>query len=742
LNPLDKILVLLMGPQGSGKTTYCLTHLADYLRISQDEQGRGGHWAAFEEAVKRGERRIVVDRINPLRYQRKRYLALAKEHGYFTHIVWLNVDRELCLRRIRERGEHPTLRVEEAERALSHYFDVLKVPSRLEADRLEILGKPPRFVPVEDLRESIGSRRHIIVGDVHGCFDELKQLLDLLDFNPSEDVLVSVGDIIDRGPKVRETVEFVLALPHFHMVLGNHEDKLLRWAEGRKVTIGHGLQETIDAFGGALPENFAALLRRAPLILRTPSGFVVHAGFDPEMSAEEQGRSDCIYMRYYGGRGYMDEINGTPWFRLWPKDGPRVFFGHEPMESGPIEGSAISLDGGCVFGGNLRAFDSRDGKVHAIAAKQVYVVNQKAGQARPATLDEPQQREAYVKLGLLRSDRTDDGRLAVYTYTDQCVYTNAWDDVTRNARGHVYDLQTGECVAWAFPKFFNLNENAETQTDQLPWDQPYEIYEKLDGWLGVLYRHDGQFKVSTRGSFHSSGARWATAYIQQFDLSCLPNAATLCFEVIHPEHQIILTYEKESLTILGAFNRFTREEYPRHVVEEWAERTGLPIVPLLAHRSLTELLHEQKEIRDREGFVIRFHDGRRVKVKTAWYLEMARIMNDLTPISVWRSMRQGRVPEEYLSRIPEELRPLADKYRAVLEGQYAQVLLHIEQTAEPFVRDFGHDRREYAKQVELNAERLGYVRKAMFLLLDGKRDKLEGVIMDRIFPKGNHFAAP
>jgi len=736
----EKILVLLMGPQGSGKTTYCQTHFAESFRISQDDQGRGGHWAEFEEAVRRGERRIVVDRINPHRYQRKRFLLLAKEYGYFTHIAWLNVDREVCLRRIRERGGHPTLRVEEAERALSHFFSVLQVPSRLEADRLEIHGPPPRFVPIADLRETIGDRRHIIIGDVHGCFEELTDLLTQLAFDPQEDVLVSVGDIVDRGPKVRETLEYLLALPRFHMVLGNHEDKLLRWAEGRKVAIGHGLQETIDAFGSVLPEPVKDFLRRAPLILRTPSGYVVHAGFDPEMAAEEQNRSDCIYMRYYGGRGYMDEINGTPWHRLWPAEGPRVFFGHEPMEAGPIEGSAISLDGGCVFGGNLRAFDSRDGKVHALAAKEVYVVNQMARQAPSAALNAPQQREAYVKLGLLRSDKTDDGRLAVYTYTDQCAYTNAWDDVTRNARGHIYDLLTGECAAWPFPKFFNLNENAETQADRLPWDQPYEICEKLDGWLGVLYRHEGRFKVSTRGSFHSSGAVWATQHIQQFDLGFLPDTATLCFEVIHPEHQIILSYEKEALTILGAFNRFTREEYPRNLVEDWAWRSGLPIVPLLAHRSLTELLHEQKELRDKEGFVIRFQDGRRVKVKTAWYLEMTRIMNDLTPISLWRGMRNGKVPEEFLRKIPEELRPLADKYRAILEGQYAQVMLHIEQTADPAIRRFGNDRRELARWIEENAARIGYVRRAMFLLLDGKRDKVEAIVMDQIFPKGNKFA--
>src|SRR5438067_946402 len=93
-----KTVVLLVGAQGSGKTTWCREHLPGYLRISQDEQGQKAHYLLYEEAVQRGEPLIVVDRINGQRYQRRRYLDLARKHGYRTRIVWLNVDRAVCLR--------------------------------------------------------------------------------------------------------------------------------------------------------------------------------------------------------------------------------------------------------------------------------------------------------------------------------------------------------------------------------------------------------------------------------------------------------------------------------------------------------------------------------------------------------------------------------------------------------------------------------------------------------------------
>lgn len=738
---MEKIVVLLVGAQGSGKTTWCREHLSDYFRISQDEQGHKRHLELYEEALQRGELRIVIDRINGQKYQRQRYLEPAKHHGYTTRIVWLNPPRSLCLERCKAREDHPTLTADKAERAISLYFNTLQTPTRAEADSLDIVGQPPRYVPVQDIREEIGQRRYLIVGDIHGCFDELQQLLGQVDFDSENDVLISVGDLTDRGPKSKEVIAFLRTLPQFYMVLGNHDEKFIRYLKGNNVKIAQGLQETIDSFEGQFPDDLHAWLESQPLILQTPAGYVVHAGFDPEMMPDEQRRQDCIYMRFYGGRTYFDEINGQAWYDLWPKNNPRVFFGHIPLPEGPFADHIVSLDGGCVFGGELRLWDSRDGQLHRLPASKAYATRDQPMVDNPLSPKEMvKKREEYVQANLLRTDRTDDNTLAVYTYTDACVFENAWDEITRHARGHIYDLNTGECVAYPFPKFFNLGENQETLPENFPWDAPYEIMEKMDGWLGVLYRHQGQFKVATRGSFHSHGAVWATEYIQQFDLSCLPDEVTLCFEIITPDHRIILDYgEQRSLVILGAYNRLTGEEYPRRQVEKWSQETGLPIVPLKAHMSLEDLNRSKNELKNVEGFVIRFHDGRRVKVKTDWYLDLARILTNLSPISIWHTMKNGKVPEECLIKVPEELRPLAERYSAVLEGQYAQLRLEIEQTARPLLEEFGHDRRALAIHMNERANELKHCRTATFLMLDGKESHLDNLIMKLIYPQSNQF---
>lgn len=350
--------------------------------------------------------------------------------------------------------------------------------------------------------------------------------------------------------------------------------------------------------------------------------------------------------------------------------------------------------------------------------------------------EEVKKREEYVIGGLLRKDMTDDGELAVYTYTDQTTFERAWDKITLNSRGHVYNVRTGERVACLFSKFFNLNER-DCRYEVLPWDKPYEVYEKMDGWIGGLFRHKGKFWVSTRGSFHSDGSKWASSFIQHKDLSFLPDEVTLVFEIITPEQKIILDYKGErTLYVLAAFNRHTGEEYQREQVEIWAKEAGLPIVEI--HRSMTiqDCLKMKDELKDREGFVIRFHDGKRVKVKTEWYCAIAKIMANLTPISVWECMGEGKVKQEYLRSIPEELKPLVDKYKNELESQFVKIRKILEITLIPLIEANKDSRKSFAMSL---SKKTAIIKKAAFSFYDRKEEAIEKIVMDLIYPKSNNL---
>ena len=375
-----KNFALMVGPPGSGKTTYSNESLKGYVRCSQDEQGKAGYMRKLRESLEAGVD-VVVDRTNPTRAQRAELIDLAKKAGYGTAIYWLNEQQADCLKRIRKRKDHPTLRADNAigiAAAMKNYFYGFQVPSAREVDKLVVIGDKPKFTPVRDIREEIGDRRHIIVGDVHGCLYELQEMLEELKFDMKEDVLILAGDLVDRGPMSKEVIEFCMSVPRFHSVIGNHDDRCLRYfealngPEGNRVEVKWGLSKTISSLGGKLDEDKRKFIEAFPSILRIPAGYVVHGGFDPLMTPEEQQRNDCMFMRFYGGNGYFDDELGVDWWKLWPSDAPRVFFGHVVHESFPDLPNVTPLDGGCVFGGYLKAWDSRDGIVHFVSAWETH----------------------------------------------------------------------------------------------------------------------------------------------------------------------------------------------------------------------------------------------------------------------------------------------------------------------------------------------------------------------------------
>lgn len=136
-----KDVVILVGRQGAGKTLYCQTDLPNHLRVSQDEGPK-----RFERLFRRyvllldeGTDRIVIDRTNPTRLRRKLFAEAARSHGCHVKIVYFDVTREVCERRIGLRENHPTLGLEKMHEAIAHYEDRFEMPTEDECDELVIV---------------------------------------------------------------------------------------------------------------------------------------------------------------------------------------------------------------------------------------------------------------------------------------------------------------------------------------------------------------------------------------------------------------------------------------------------------------------------------------------------------------------------------------------------------------------------------------------------------------------------
>lgn len=234
-----------------------------------------------------------------------------------------------------------------------------------------------------------------IVGDVHGCAEELRTLLERLGYAerggvwrpPEGRTLVFLGDLVDRGPDSLATVEIarrMIAAGHAHMVLGNHDAKFSRWLEGRKVKVRYGLEQTVREFE-ALPDDEQEELRPAlidffwsrssHLILDEGRLVVAHAGLKEKLHGQDGSKvwAFCLYGDTDGGE--RDEY-GLPIRHDWAAEytgEAMVVYGHTPRLRAEWKNHTICLDTGCVFGGSLTALRYPERELVSVPAAREYL---------------------------------------------------------------------------------------------------------------------------------------------------------------------------------------------------------------------------------------------------------------------------------------------------------------------------------------------------------------------------------
>lgn len=242
-----------------------------------------------------------------------------------------------------------------------------------------------------------------------------------------------------------------------------------------------------------------------------------------------------------------------------------------------------------------------------------------------------------------------DGTLQLYTYTEQCVHSRAWNDFTRMARGLIVDVEQKSVVATPFVKFFNLHELEES----LP-DLPFETFEKMDGSLIILFHHKNTWRTATKGHLSSPQAQWAAEWICQHDLSHLKPGTTYLLEAIYPENKIVIEYEKTGLCLLAAYDK-EGYEIDYSILQGLSNAIGWEIAARHRYTSLAELINIARALpAHKEGFIIRYANGYRVKIKGEEYCRIHRLISNCTPLFMWEHMNDTDALVQIRRDLPEE----------------------------------------------------------------------------------------
>lgn len=253
--------------------------------------------------------------------------------------------------------------------------------------------------------------------------------------------------------------------------------------------------------------------------------------------------------------------------------------------------------------------------------------------------------EEMISSGYVRMTKHPERPLYIYNYTAKAQYEYMWNEVTMLCRGLILDEQYG-IVARPFTKFFNYGEVTDQQIPSLP----FEVYDKMDGSLGILYWCNDRPYFASRGSFMSEQAIKATEllydkYAKSIDQ--LDKTKTYLFEIIYPENRIVIDYgHKEELVLLAIVDIKTGIETPLTDI-------GFPVVK--RYDGLNDLQAiRQMQMDNKEGFIIRFVNGYRVKIKFAEYVRLHKIITQVSSKTIWEHLRDNQSMDELLDKVPDE----------------------------------------------------------------------------------------
>jgi len=386
--------------------------------------------------------------------------------------------------------------------------------------------------------------------------------------------------------------------------------------------------------------------------------------------------------------------------------------------------------------------------------------------------------QKYHTDGLLHKQTHPTLDLTIWNYSPKVQYEKLWDDITLQCRGLVTNSK-GEIVARPFKKFFNYEEH---KPEDIP-NEDYVVYEKMDGSLGILFYYKeeltderryniwfnnnyetgmerffdpnnlpdfenpyyeptpktkGEWILATRGSFTSPQAIKGKEILDRHDISALRKDNTYLFEIIYPENRIVVDYgDEEKLVVIGGIHTETGEEIPDSSLF-WMQDAGFEVVTTYKTWGEGYDLLKEEISKDREGYVIRFKNGFRMKIKGEEYKRLHKILTNISNRDIWEYLKDNKPFDELLEKVPDEFNDwvkttIRDLKYACYQLRERAGKLHDGFRYGKFGdRDPEPSKKEFAEFVNKQQKVLHAI---MFAMWNGNNEKVDDIIWKIVKPE-------
>ena len=392
--------------------------------------------------------------------------------------------------------------------------------------------------------------------------------------------------------------------------------------------------------------------------------------------------------------------------------------------------------------------------------------------------------EKYYENGLLHKQTHPTLDLTIWNYSPKVQYERLWDDITIQCRGLVTNSK-GDIVARPFKKFFNYEEH---KPEDLP-NESFEVYEKMDGSLGILFYYEyelsderryniwfnnnyetgmerffdpnnlpdfdnsyyeptpktkGEWIIATRGSFTSPQAIKGKELLEKYNFERLNTGYTYLFEIIYKENRIVCNYDYEDLVLLGMINTKTGDEVNiRNDNEDirfknMISNIGFRVVMLYKTWGEGYDLLKEEISNDREGYVIRFKNGFRMKIKGDEYVRLHRILTNISSRDIWEYLKDNKPFDELLEKVPDEFNQWVKETVRDLRYACFQLRERAGKLHDGFRygkyndRDPEPSKKEFAEFVMKQPKVLHAI---MFAMWNGNNEKVDDIIWKIIKPE-------